>query len=90
MNASTHANKRLQQRAMSLDDIEIIMAYGTPVPGGYLLRGQDINEAVSELKMQITALERLKGRVVIADGETVITAYPAGRRKQRNLLHKRH
>ncbi len=87
MELSNHARKRLQQRAMNSGDVEAIMMYGTQVPGGYLLRARDVNEALLELKGQIIMLERLKGRVVIADRQTVITAYPASRRKQKRLLN---
>ena len=90
MDLSSHARKRLQQRGMSSPDVEAIVAYGTAVPGGYLLRARDVNEAISDLKGQISMLERLKDRVVIADRQTVITAYPASKRKQKRLLNTSH
>lgn len=86
MDLSSHARKRLSQRGMNSADVEAIIAHGTPVPGGYLLRARDVNEAISELKGQISILERLKDRVIVADGQTVITAYPASKRKQKRLL----
>jgi len=90
MDLSSHARKRLQQRGMSSADVEAIVAYGTPVRGGYLLRARDVNEAISELKGQISMLERLKDRVVIADTQTVITAYSASKRRQKRLLNRSH
>ena len=90
MDLSSHARKRLQQRGMSSADVEAIVVYGTAVPGGYLLRARDVNEAISDLKGQISMLERLKNRVVIADRQTVITAYPASKRKQIRLLSTWH
>ena len=90
MDLSSHARKRLQQRAMSSADVEVIVAHGTSVRDGYLLRARDANEAISELKGQISMLERLKDRVVIADRQTVITAYPASKRKQKRLLNTPH
>lgn len=86
MELSKHANRRLQQRGMRAADVEAIVAYGTPVRDGYVLRTRDANEAILELKKMIRALERLKERVVIANGQTVVTTYPASRRKQRSLL----
>lgn len=87
MDLSRQARKRLQQRAMNSADVGAIVAYGSPVPGEYLLRARDVDEAISELKGQISMLERLKDRVVIADRQTVITAYPASKRKPKLLLN---
>ncbi len=86
MQLTDHASKRLRQRAMSPFDVELIVAHGTPVRDGYLLRERDVSERVSELKEEINNLERLKNRVVIADGNAVITAYPPSKRKRKRLL----
>jgi hypothetical protein len=67
-------------------DAEVITAYGTAVRDGYLLRERDVHEAILELKEEMRTLERLKGRVVIADRQVVITTYPTSCRKQRSLL----
>jgi hypothetical protein len=71
---------------MNLKDIETIMAHGTPVQSGYLLRKRDAATAISELKAEIRRIERLKNRAVIADGETIITTYPTTARKQKRML----
>lgn len=84
---SDHARKRMQQRATSSTDVEAIMVHGTQVRGGYLLRRRDVEEAISGLKSEIRRLERLKNRAVISDRSTVITVYPASRRKQKQLLN---
>lgn len=86
MRFSGHAIKRLRQRGMRPADVEVIVAYGTPVRDGYLLRARDVNGVILELKEMIRALERLRKRVVIAEGQTVVTTYPASRQKQRTLL----
>lgn len=86
MEFSIHARKRMQQRAMSLTDVETIVSHGTQVRDGYLLRERDVKEEVSRLKGQIRALERLRNRAVICDRGTVITVYPAAKRKQKQLL----
>ena len=77
----------MQQRAMNSADVDTIMSYGTQVPGGHLLRERDVNEAISGLKGEIRRLERLKNRAVISDRETIVTVYPASRRKQKQLLN---
>ena len=87
MDLSSHARKRMRQRAMSSPDVETIVVHGTRVRDGYLLRERDVYEAVSRLKGQISTLERLKNRAVISDRGTVITMYPASKRKQKQLLH---
>ena len=86
MEFSSHARKRMQQRAMSLTDVETIVSHGTQVRDGYLLRERDVNEQVSRLKSQIRALERLRNRAIICDRGTIITVYPAAKRKQKQLL----
>ena len=83
---SDHAKKRMQQRATSSTDVEAIMVHGTQVRDGYLLRQRDADEAISGLKNEIRRLERLKNRVVISDGRTLITVHPASKRKQKQLL----
>ena len=90
MEITAHAQKRMQQRGMKAADIELIINFGTSVPDGYLLRRKDVTEAVSDLKKDITRLERLEGRVVITSGETVVTVYPTGRAKQKRLLSRAH
>jgi hypothetical protein len=43
-------------------DVEAIVAYGTPVRDGYVLRTRDANDAILELKEMIRTLERIKAR----------------------------
>ena len=86
MEFSSHARKRMQQRSMSLTDVEMIVSHGTQVRDGYLLRERDVNKEVSRLKSEIRALERLRNRAVICDRGTVVTVYPAAKRKQKKLL----
>lgn len=84
---SDHARKRMQQRATNPTDVETIMVHGTQVRDGYLLRKRDVAEEISRLKSKIRKLERLKNRVVISDRKTIITVYPASKRKQKQLLN---
>ena len=87
MDFSNHARTRMRQRAMSSTDVGTIVGHGTQVRDGYLLRERDVSEAVSRLKHQIRTLERLRNRAVICDKGTVITMYPASKRKQKQLLN---
>ena len=71
-------------------DVELITTYGTLTREGYLLRGRDADAEIRALKQRITKFERLKGWAVITgNGGTVVTLYPANRRKQRTMLAHR-
>lgn len=77
-----HAAMRLAQRGFRTGDVETIIAIGTPVEGGYLVREKDVVTSDQ-------APRRLAGaRVVIKSGR-VITAYHANKSKSRRLLRGR-
>jgi hypothetical protein len=86
MNISDHAQKRLQQRGMSGSDIELILSHGTETNDGYLLRDQDARRAEAELRKQIEHIHRLAGKYIVVKGETLVTAYHPGRKKQKRIL----
>lgn len=71
---------------MSEADVEMILEHGTPIRSGYILGNQDAKARISELKNEIHDIERLRNRVVIADGEAVITVYAASNRTQKRLF----
>lgn len=86
MNLSLHAQQRLQQRGLNDSDINLILMHGTETSDGYYLRYRDVKEAEKELRKQINQLNRLAGRYVVVDGDTVITAYHPGKKKQKRIL----
>jgi hypothetical protein len=82
----------MDQRAISRDDLDLIMLIGTEVEGGYLVRNKDCQTAERHLKQLLERVRRLDGkRVVLADGK-IVTAYHARPAKERNLLRsaRRH
>lgn len=72
-----HAAMRFAQRGFRDGDAELIMAIGTEVEGGYLMREKDVREAEAWLKRQAHKLRRLVGKRVIVAGDMIVTAYHA-------------
>lgn len=90
MRLTTHAFRRLSQRGMKPGDLATIMKYGTAVRDGFVLRGDDANDAIAILKSEMRDLERLRGRLVIVQGDAVVTAYRPSRRRQAVLLSQEY
>ena len=86
MNISNHAQQRLQQRGMTGSDIDLILTHGTETRDGYLLRNQDAKRAEADLRKQIERIHRLAGKFIVVEGETLVTAYHPGRKKQKRIL----
>jgi hypothetical protein len=86
MKLSFHAQKRIPQRGMNGSDIDLILTHGTETRDGYFLRNQDAKNAERELRKQIDRINRLAGKYVVVNGETVVTAYHPGRKKQKRIL----
>ena len=83
-----HAQRRMQQRGFSGQDVDLILECGTMVrPGLYMLRNRDADKEIQELKRCIQALERNRGRAAVVEQDTVVTCYrvsgSAGRRAMR-------
>ncbi len=86
MHFSDHAVARFAQRALRASDAELIAEIGTAVDDGFLLRNDDAERLVRELKQLIEKLLRLRGKRLVVAGNVVVTAYHANPRKQRRLL----
>lgn len=83
-----HAQRRMQQRGISGQDVDLIVAFGTMVrPGLYMLRNRDADREIQEHKRRIEDLERNRGRAAVVAEDTVVTCYrvfgSAGRRAVR-------
>ena len=85
---TAHAMARLQQRGLRPADVELIVTRGTPIPDGYLMRGEDVDEEIARHKHEIATLERLREKMVIMKGGKVLSVYPAKSSKQRRVLRK--
>ena len=81
-----HAELRMAQRGLSIQDTELIALIGTEVSDGYFVRAQDYHEIERQLKRLIDRVRRLQGkRLVVAEGR-IVTVYQASLRKERRLL----
>jgi hypothetical protein len=76
---------RISQRAIGVDDIELVEFIGTEVEGGYLVRRRDV-QALRELKQLWHRARRLQGKRVVVANDALVTAYHARQSKQRQLL----
>ena len=83
---TSHAISRMTQRGIGMNDIELIEWIGTPVEGGYLVRMCDFQAFDQKLKQARNRVRRLVGKRLVLDGDCVVTAYHAHRRKERQLL----
>jgi hypothetical protein len=86
LDTTKHVIIRMAQRNISADDLGLAMQIGTEVDDGFLVREKDVQSYVRVLKHQIERAEKLIGTRIVNDGDSVITVYRAGKRKQRRLL----
>ena len=86
-----HAQKRMQQRSMSAEDIEMILQHGEEVPGdGLLLSNHSADKLIRSLKQEITTIERLRNRKVVLNGSAVVTCYPCDQSEMRRMRRLAH
>jgi hypothetical protein len=79
-----HACQRMQQRGLKVADVDIIFEYGTQVDDArVMLTDHDAAQAIRARKHEIAILERLKGKTLVIDGDSLITAYHADGRQDR-------
>lgn len=83
-----HAEKRVAQRGIREEDLDLAMEMGTEVEGGILVREKDCDEIARQHKRFIERVLRLKGIRIVVANESVITAYRASGRKERALLRR--
>jgi hypothetical protein len=87
-NITRHGATRLSQRGIDGDDLALIEEIGTEVEGGYMVLNKNFQVYERKLLQLRERARRLVGkRVVIADNR-LVTAYHAGRRKQRQLIRQ--
>ena len=90
LHLTAHAVKRMAQRGLAGDDVELIRWIGTEVKGGYLVREKDFQALDRELKQLRDQARRLVGKRLVLEGDRLVTAYHAARSKQRLLLQDTH
>ena len=86
-----HAQKRMQQRSMSAEDIELIVQNGEDIRGdGVLFTNHAADKLIRSLKKKITTIERLRNRKVVLNGSAVITCYPCDQSEMRRMRRLAH
>lgn len=81
-----HLDKRLRQRGMDRDDLDLLYRYGTEVKDGIYLRDRDVSTAINYHKSLIQRLERIRNTYVVQKCDRIFTAYnPTGKKKTRIL-----
>jgi hypothetical protein len=86
LDLTAHAVKRMAQRGLADDDVDLIRWIGTEVEGGYLVREKDFQALDRELRQLRGQARRLVGKRLVLEGDRLVTAYHAVRSKQRLLL----
>ena len=81
-----HAVQRLAQRGFLASDVDLIMAFGSEVRDGFLVRRKDREAMEAAIKSFLARIQKLEGkRLVVSDG-CVVTAYHASAAEKRRLL----
>jgi hypothetical protein len=78
----------MQQRGLKGDfDLDLFLKYASEFSDGLLMRQTDIENAMAEIQaqrrfldIQYKRIEKLKNKVIITNGDCVITAYNPSRR----------
>lgn len=88
-----HGQERSWQRGLSVEDVEIIRAFGTAVADSrgevYYMRSRDVAQLVGQLKRRIQRVERLVGCAAVLAGDSVVTVYRASEAAEKRLLRRR-
>lgn len=83
-----HAVTRFAQRGFRDGDAELIMAIGTEVEGGYLVRQRDVWDFEQRVKHLLERVYRSAGKRLVVEGDVVVTGYYSRLGKERKLMKK--
>ncbi len=81
-----HAEKRMAQRGISKNDLDLILLIGDEVEDGFLVRKKDIQELERKLRSTICRLHKLCGKRVVCTEGRILTVYHASNQVKRNLI----
>ena len=71
-----HAEKRMQQRGISVSDIDMILEHGKEIEGnGIFMTNKRSEKLIQSFKKKIAAVERLRNTKVVVDGDTIVSCY---------------
>lgn len=85
-----HAVQRLAQRGFLASDIDLIMAIGSEVRDGFLVRRKDREAMEAAIKSFLARIQKLEGKRLVVSEGCVVTAYHASAAEERRLLRKDH
>jgi hypothetical protein len=83
---SHHAATRIRQRGLRASDVALVVAHGSPVRGGILLRTRDVATTEAEMKRTVSRLHRLAGTFVAVADDTVLSAFRPTKLQRRKML----
>lgn len=83
-----HAVTRFAQRGFRDGEAELIMAIGTEVEGGYLVRRKDVRDFERCVKRLLERVCRLAGKRLVVMGEAAVTGYHCRPGEERRLLKR--
>jgi hypothetical protein len=78
----------MKQRGLNLNELDLIMRVAAEVEGGFFVRDKDVADIERTLKRVIERLRKLKGKRLVVEGNTLITAYHANHRDERRLMRR--
>jgi hypothetical protein len=84
-----HVQVRMQQRSVRLQDLKLFERFGTEIRDGIILLDRDIDYWITELRQIIERLEKLRGKVLIMDGDYALTTYSPSKRRLKRFLRQR-
>lgn len=85
MNATLHFVKRMSQRGVSREMVELVRDYGVSEGDKLVLGRREAGKAIDRLARQVRTLKKIQdkgGLVVVEAGDSLITTY--------NLPHARY
>lgn len=85
LTVTRHAQTRMRQRGLSARDLDLLLQVGLEVPDGYLGTRKGCEEISQRLKQIIRRLDRMPGKRLVVQGDTLVTTYHATARQQRRL-----
>lgn len=89
---TSHAQNRMQQRGLSGEfDLRLFERYASEFADGLIMRKKDVEEAITEIRaemsrlnMEMKRLKKIEAKILIVDGDEVVTTYhPCKRRAKR-------
>ena len=81
-----HVERIIRQRGIKDSDIDFILEYGTCKGQRAMITNKDCNIIVTKAKKSIDIANRLCGKQIIMDGDSVITAYHGSSAQQSRFM----